>query len=244
MIVTSLLISGLILQLQSEEATASAKPTKTCDGQKYQLSKNDQAMIRLRIRHILDKDQQFRSYLSFGTTDEKEIQRLQKLGAREQLQAMSKGKGRLDPAVKEVLRQLQLKNDRENYDEFRALVRQHGYPSPERIGVKHDQLFVLLLHPPVPLEEVESHTQEFCELLLPEVRAGRFDAARYATFVDNMRGKILRQPQLYGTNQQFDAKTGKVLPPRIGSLEESNEARKQLGLPPLKPGEYRLVSTK
>lgn len=34
-------------------------------------------------------------------------------------------------------------------------------------------------------------------------------------FYENITGKILKQPQLYGTNQQFNAKAKKVMPPDI-----------------------------
>jgi len=69
-------------------------------------------------------------------------------------------------------------------------------------------------------------------------------AKTYASFIDNMLGKILRKPQLYGTNGQFDPETNTVMPPMISDVEESNSARKLIGLPPLKEGEYRTNSQK
>ncbi|MFK7821833.1 MAG: hypothetical protein AB8G99_24250 [Planctomycetaceae bacterium] len=208
------------------------------------LSKTDQRIIRSRIDQILERDQQFRSYLSFGTTDDAEIERLNQLDTKAMLVEMASKKRQLSPEVQSLLQQLQLKNDKQNYADFYDIVREHGYPSPKRIGVKHDRLFVLLLHPPCPAEEIEDHIDHMSKLLLPEVQSGRMKGKMFATFVDNMRGKILRQPQLYGTNQQFDRKTGTILPPVIVDLDKTNIAREELGMPALKPGEYRLAESK
>ena len=99
-----------------------------------QLSETDRRIINQRISRILEKDQQFRSYLSFGTTDDEKIAEISKLDAQGQLKAMSENRKSLSEEVKPLLDQLQLKNDRENYAEFFEIVKQYGYPSPERLG--------------------------------------------------------------------------------------------------------------
>ncbi len=208
----------------------------------FELTDADREILLARIDHIMDKDQQFRSYLSFETTDDEKIARLSQLDAKAQLQAMAECKGRLSAEIKSLLQQLQLKNDMENRRELVEIIKQYGYPSPARLGTKGDRLFTLLLHPPVKLEQVEANTEAMCELLLPEVRAGRMPARYYAMFVDNMRAKILRQPQLYGTNQSYDPESKTILPPQIEDLELANQARREIGLPELKSGEYRLAA--
>ena len=208
-----------------------------------ELSEPDRTLLQLRVQHILEKDQQFRSYLSYGTTSEEKIAEIKKLGLKEQLKAMAESKSELSEETKSLLQQLQKKNDLENYEAFYEIVKKYGYPSPERIGVKSDQLFVLLLHPPVDLDAIDKHVEFMSELLLPEVSAGRLKPQLYATFIDNMRGKIQRRPQLYGTNQQYDRASGKVLPPLIADIEKTNSARLKLGLPELKQGEFRLASS-
>jgi hypothetical protein len=207
-----------------------------------ELTEHEQELLALRIDLILQKDQQFRSYLSFGTMNEEEIKRVNRLDAQGQLQAMADKKSELSSEIKALLNQLQKKNDIENYAEFYDIVRTYGYPSPERLGRSEDRLFVLLLHPPVEQRQINAHTRELCKLLLPEVKAGRMEPKSYALFVDNMRGKIQRRPQLYGTNQQFDQATGTILPPQIEDVQKSNRARREIGLPELKEGEYRLAS--
>ena len=188
------------------------------------------------------KDQQFRGYLSHGTTDDEKIAQFDKLSETEQMKAVfAKDKDKLPEETRKLLFQFQRKNDKENLAEFISIVKEFGYPSAKRIGAKKSRVQILLLHPPVEFDEIESHTEKMCKLLLPEVKAGRMEPKTYAAFVDNQRGKILRLPQLYGTNKQFNRAAGKILPPIIEDLEASNRARREIGMPELKEGEYRLL---
>ncbi len=213
-------------------------------GDTQTISETDKKILIARIDRIMEKDQQFRSYLSFGTIDETKISEINQLDSKGQLEAMSKSKGALSEEAKGLLGELQRRNDRDNHAEFREIVAQYGYPSPERLGLKSHGLFAILLHPPVELAEIESHSLEMQTLLRPEAMSGRLKPKLYALFVDNMRAKILRLPQLYGTNQQFDPSSGKVLPPMIEDIQKANAARREIGMPELKDGEYRLAESK
>lgn len=224
-----------IQETSPKTATESSEP-------KSELSETDKRIIRLRIEMIMFKDQQFRDYLAYGTTDDEKISQFDKLSESEQMKWLfAKDKEKLPEETRKLLHQLQRKNDKENLAEFISIVKEFGYPSDKRIGLEQGRVFALLLHPPVDRDEVEAHTREMCKLLLPEVKAGRMEAKTYAVFVDNQRGKILRLPQLYGTNKQFNRATGKILPPIIEDLEASNRARREIGMPELKEGEYRLL---
>lgn len=208
------------------------------------LDANAKQQIIQRIAWIGERDQQFRGYLAYGTTDEAKIAAIKKMSADEQLAAMSKGRDGLSEEVKSLLRQLQRTNDQKNLEEFISIINEFGYPSPERIGQKTDKLFALLLHPAVDVDEIEQHIAMLSELLLPEVKAGRMRPRSFAMFVDNMHGKILQRGQVYGTNETFDRATRKILPPPIESLEKANRARREIGMPALKEGEYRIFQSK
>ncbi len=231
------------LNAQNEKAGEQSETTST-SAIKTDLTDHDKQLLKLRLQHLFEKDQQFRSYSSYGTTDDSEIQRLKKLSLREQFAAMAKNRKKLSFEIKQLLQKLQRKNDRENLNEFIALVKKYGYPSPERVGTDFDRCLVLLLHPPVAKDQIENHTAKMCQLLKPEVLAGRMKPRSYAMFVDNMRGKILRKPQLYGTNKSFNPKTGKIEPPLIRDIAETNQARREIGLPILEDGEYRIGNEK
>lgn len=200
------------------------------------------ALLELRVRRILEKDQQFRGYLTYETTDDAEITRYATMEIRDAVAAIAKNRGRMSGDVKALLQQLQQKNDRENLADFISIVRQHGYPSPERIGLNtDDELFAMLLHPPVEPDQIDSHLEQMSALLLPEVQAGRMKPQLFATFVDNLLAKILGRPQRFGTNSSFDPETNSIAPPGIVDLAATNQARRAIGLPELKDGEYRLV---
>lgn len=230
------LTGGLLLlsapaSAQSERATSSG----------MHLTEHQRDLLRLRIERIMARDRQFRSMLSYGTTDLEEIERLAALPLEEVMAAMSDDTRKLSPEIRQLLVRLQRHNDRENLAELEAIVREYGYPSEERLGMENVGLITVLLHPPVPTEEVESHLHRMSALLLPEVQAGRMAARQYAMFVDNMLAKILRRPQRYGTNQEFDPATRQILPPEIADLEQANAARRAIGMPELQDGEYRLA---
>ena len=104
--------------------------------------------------------------------------------------------------------------------------------------MEEDVLFAILLHPPLEIAP-EKFLDEMKEILLPEVMKKRMEAESYALFVDNIKVKILKEPQLYGTNKPFDPTTMSMGLPEIESIEKTNKARKTIGLAPLKDGEYR-----
>ena len=230
----------ITLCFQASSYLMAQRTTEANASPKSELSETDQRIIRQRLEAMFDKDQQFRNHLSFGTIDDEKIAEYEKLEVAEQFKAMRENKDKLSKEVRETLWEFQRKNDRENLTELASIIEEFGYPGPHRIGAERDRVFALLLHPPVSRDEVEGHTKEWCKLLLPEVKAGRMEAKSYATYVDNMRAKILHLPQLYGTNKQFDRGTGKVRPGLIEDLEATNRARRDIGMPELKEGEYLL----
>ncbi len=197
-------------------------------------------LLRVRVEHLLEKDQQFRSYLTYGTLSDSLIKEINQMGIEEQLKIMSSRESDLSDEQESLLRELQLKNDLENYEALRQVISDYGYPSPKRLGTEGDKVLALLLHPPFDQDECEDYLETMSNLLKPEVLAGRMPPKSYALFVDNILGKILRREQLFGTNKVFDSKTQQVLPPIIEDLDKTNEARREIGLAPLGEGEYRL----
>lgn len=218
---------------------AAAKPArKTATGK---FTPTDRALVLQKIDTIAYLDQQFRRYTANGTLDEEVLARVSKMELRELLAFKRSHKNELTKEQRELMWELQRRNDRRNHEAFVALVESYGYPSPQRLGIKRDRLYPVLLHPPCRREEVPAHIIAMRELLEPEVLAGNMTPRSFATFVDNMYAKILRKPQIYGTNKAFDFKTRKELPPIIENLEETNRARRKIGLAELGEGEYRLA---
>lgn len=206
-----------------------------------ELQEVERELLGLRVAHMMERDQAFRTYLVYETLDDGEVERLSKLELPALMEAMKERRGKFSVEVKQVLNQLQAKHDRRNHEELVEIIKEYGYPSRERLGEGAEEVFSLLLHPPVELAKIEAYLAEMTDLLKPEVRAGRMEAKQFAIFVDNILGKILQRPQRYGTNQVFNAKTRSIDPPEIADLEEANRARREIGLAELKEGEYRVV---
>lgn len=210
----------------------------------YLISEPDKIKIISEIEDIAQSDQKYRRIISLGTFDKKTIERNKELSETASLEdylAFKKTvKKTLTKAQEDSLWNLQHKLDFENYMKFKSLVHLYGYPSEDRLGVKADNLFTILLHPPIEIEP-KKYLNEMSKFLLLEVRSNRMPAKLYATFYDNIKAKILKEPQLYGTNQTFNPKTMSIGNPIISDIKKTNNARKKIGLRKLKEGEYEIL---
>ena len=190
-----------------------------------------------------EADQRYRSYLTYETLDDQLIAKIDSLMEADGIEAgfayVHSLNLSLPEASKDSIHELQHQLDFQNHLMMRGIWEIYGY-IPEELVSEHNYIQLLLLVHPQKNWDIPSYHTAYAELLLPEVKAGRMPAKTYALFYDNILGKILRKPQLYGTNEMYSREQGKVLPPLIGDLEEANQAREELGLPQLKEGEYRL----
>ncbi|MEO0896641.1 MAG: hypothetical protein AAFY71_09600 [Bacteroidota bacterium] len=216
--------------------------------QSYDLKRVVEADEAERLKMIVDeiaqKDQLYRSYLQRGTTDDAVLARIDSVYEEAGFEAMMAYERslnlELDPSVRDSLWKLQQMEDLGNHMKLRGIFDAYGYLPEEMLGKNFTMQMVVLLHPPADWN-IDQYLEEYSELLIKEVKAGRMPAKAYATFFDNIRIKILGEPQLYGTNQVYSRSQGKVLPPEIVDLEKSNAARMAIGLEPLTEGEYRLM---
>ena len=227
--------------LKSEQSSSAPGPQAT---DRLPLPESRAKLLRHRLREIAERDQLFRRYSSLATLDDELVDRVSKMGMKDYIEFHRKHKGELSETEVKLLRKLQRKFDLKNHDEFVSIVREFGYPTPSYVGLERDVVFPILLHPPFPRDHIEKHMDEMTGLLLPEVEKGHMPAQSYAMFIDNMLAKILRRPQLYGTNQSFNPQTKEVGPAKIVNLATTNAARTKIGLEPLKEGEYVIADPK
>lgn len=212
--------------------------------QKTKLSPFEIKELKEKVSRIQKRDQMYRRVISLGTLDSSIIAKdaeMRKTDKVEEYFAFTKSvKKTLTKKQIDSLWKLQHKLDFDNYVNFKSIINQYGYPSPNRLNIKTDRLFQILLHPPTQLP-VEEYLSEMQQLLLPEVKANRMKAKFYALFVDDIKVKILKEPQLYGTVKHFNRKTMQISPPKISNITRTNKARKEIGLPELKDNEYILI---
>lgn len=211
--------------------------------QKYDLDSLQKIEILKQIEEIYEKDQLYRSIISLGNDDPNIIKKDKELSQTASLEvyiAFKKGVEKtLSESQIDSLWKLQHVYDFENYKAFIDLLNNYGYPSSERLSVKEDKLFLVLLHPPVEIEP-DVYLKNMAEVLKPEVLEGRMEAKLFATFYDNIKAKILKEPQLYGTNKSFDPSTMQMASPSIQNIDSTNKARLEIGLPALEKGEFQI----
>jgi len=214
---------------------------------KKEISENEITYIQGIFNNISITDQKYRGYLTHETTDDQIIAKIDSLlnnvGVEEGLMYAKSLNLSLSQEVKDSLIVLQNQIDLQNHMIIRGIWDTYGFIPKSIIEEKNYVQHLLLLHPPGEWD-VRKFQQEYATMLIEEVKVGRMPAKSYASFYDNMLAKILREPQLYGTNEQFDPEQGIILPPIIKDLEEANEARVAIGLPELKEGEYRLTEVR
>lgn len=208
-----------------------------------QLTETQKQELSLQIVEMSERDSKYRSIVSLGTLNEEIIERdkeFRKTASLEDYLVFLKSvKKDIAKSQIDSLWALQHALDYENYLKIKTLITQFGYPSSERVGTKGDKLFPILLHPPIEIP-AQTYLNEMSKILLPEVKANRMDAISFAMFYDNIKTKILKEPQLYGTNKPFHQTKGIMGLPVISDIKKTNKARVKIGLKELNKGEYEL----
>ncbi len=187
------------------------------------------------LDEIAKTDRQYRTALSWGTTDLKELARLETLDddahmvewARRNQEGIS-----LEPDIEKDLWEKQTAIDRKNTKTLMDLVKVNGWPTKARLGDDFADPIPILIH----MQEDDA------KWVLPELRlevdSGRMEPKPYAMIFDRKQQHD-GQPQLYGLMQAFDSKTQSILPPAIVDIDATNKARGEIGMEPLK--EYRIT---
>ncbi|MEM1268729.1 MAG: DUF6624 domain-containing protein [Bacteroidota bacterium] len=196
--------------------------------------------LRIEVREMLAADKRVRAMAKYGTFSpckaDEMLAALDTLTIEgylaESQRLEAEAAERLSDAEKAVLLERQWATDEANIARLREIVEVHGWPDSTRIGGQSNPFIILMHTPPDTLDAM-------LPALRAEVDAGHMPATQYARAVDKQR-KINGQLQLYGTGPEFDPETRSVQPPKIASIEETNAARAEIGLPPLE--EYRLAS--
>lgn len=200
------------------------------------LSETEIQRLSLLLEHIAERDQQCRSFLHYQTLDQELINEIELVFEEQGIEAgfrYQQAKNLQLPATQvDSLWKVQHQLDLENHLLLRGLWTQYGFLPDSLTGDFAYVQTIVLLHPPVDWE-VETYLREYQSFLIKEVEAGRMPPIKYAQFVDNIRAKILKWPQIYGTNQVFNPATAKVEAPIMEDLEACNQARSAIGLPPL-----------
>ncbi|MHA7814187.1 MAG: DUF6624 domain-containing protein [Phycisphaerales bacterium] len=220
-----LAISILLFTIGAAEPADPGAADPGCDPQAY----------REVVEEIIRTDQQYRTAISWGTTDEAELARLEALPDDEQMEEhvrRSREGIKLKSELEKKLWAKQIAIDRANTRSLMDWVRACGWPSEELLGEGTPSMVPVLIH--MQMEDAEW----VLPVLREEVLAGRMPPRPYAMIFDRKQhheGK----PQIYGMTQAYDSKTRTVLPPAIVDLDATNAARAEIGMDPIE--EYRIT---
>lgn len=190
---------------------------------------------RVAVAEINRTDQQYRTAISWGTTDEAELARLKALPDDENMEESfrrSREGIKLEPELEKELWAKQIAIDRANTQTLMDWVQACGWPSEELLGEDTPSMVPVLIH--MQMEDAEW----VLPVLREEVLAGRMPPRPYAMIFDRKQhheGK----PQIYGMTQAFDSATRTVLPPAIVDLDATNAARAEIGMDPIEA--YRIT---
>lgn len=205
---------------------------KQDDVVKGQLTDSIKRALITELNEMKANDQKNRSYISLGTFNENLIDSVNKLSIKDLISFKQSYRSEISKAQEDSLWSIQNKIDLNNTNRLYDIIKQYGWVNKTMLDSVVDPM-IFLFH--TPMETID----KMQALLLEEVNAKRLEPIKYATYVDNMRKKAYGKNQLYGTGDEFDPKTNKIVPPFIEDVENTNLERIKIGLAKLKKGEYR-----
>ena len=202
---------------------------------KIHLTDSVKKTLIVEFKQMINNDQKNRSYISYGSFNQKLIDSIKKLSTEEYISFMRSNTSNLTKKQEDSLWVIQHEIDLKNTNRLYELTKKYGWLSKTKLDSIIDPM-ILLFHTP------EETIEKMQEILFKEVNAKRMAPIKFATYVDNMRKKAFGKNQLYGTGKEFDPKTNTVAPPLIENIDSTNMERKKIGLPILKKGEYRIYT--
>ncbi len=186
------------------------------------LNKARKDSIRHEITRMIADDQRYRWMIMFGELDDTRIAAMRQWDETAQWKRIKdamKDRVGISRAQKDSLEQLQDRIDSANIVALTGIIRTYGYPKKY---VQDGDVALMLLHTPLSL--IDSN---FFPMLMAEVKNGNMPGIEYAEVFDKIQ-LVRRQPELYFVMEHKDKPTSPA------DLDATNNARKELGLPPLK----------
>jgi hypothetical protein len=174
------------------------------------------------------------SFLQIGTIREALVDSVEKLSSPQYREFIKQFKPEITEDQRQDLIKQQEEIKFENSLKLIELIENYGWPSAESLKGATDPMIFVAASPKETFPKLQ-------EVLLTEVKNGRFPAIDFAKFVDDARKNLLRMPNLYGTGFEFDPIKNAIVPPKIINIDSTNAARVEIGLPPLAEGKYRLI---
>lgn len=217
-----LLIGALVISCSNQE-----KRTK-----KQELTNEIKIELISEFKEMEKLDQLNRSFLQVGTLNQNLIDSVSNFPNQEYYAFISSHKSELSKSQQDSLWSIQDKIDFKNTNRLYSIIEKYGWPSKTKLDSMFSPMIFLFHTPKETIRKMQ-------DILFNEVKENRMEPYNYAMYVDNMRKKVFKMNQLYGTGDEFNPKTNSIDPPFIDSIDSTNIERIKIGLPELKEGEYR-----
>ncbi len=190
-------------------------------------SKSQRDSLRNELEAMLANDQKYRWMIMYGELDEKKLAEYKQMDEAQKFKRMTDvqdGKVGITQAQKDSLWRLQSPIDSRNFITVMAITKRFGFPNKY---IEPYKVSTMIQHSPQMMND------KIFNELMGEVDNGNLPGFEYANIYDTYRmGKHL--PPLYYTEEAFDEVAGESKDVIPANIDETNKARKAIGLKPLK----------
>ncbi len=191
------------------------------------INKTEKDSLRIVLDKMKEQDQRYRWQVMLAETDENKLDSLKNKISFEnrmkRLNDVAAGKIKLDSGINRLLRKEIERLDSLNFIKFYQITKKYGYPSYKRTG--STAVDVLTIH------FVDSvHFSLLFSLFENELKKGNMNSVDYAQWYDRSMLHVGKK-QLYGEyNKEY---------PCVENIEQTNIARKKIGLKKIKTNNCR-----
>ena len=182
-----------------------------------------QDSLRTELETMLAKDQQYRWMLMYGELDPQKLEEWKQKDEKAKWQRfrdVQKNKAGITQFQKDSIGKYQDENDSENMVKLTEIITRYGFPT----YIEAYKVTPILLH--APSSQLNG---EYLKMLKDEVLLGNMPALEYAVLYDEIQYR-LHLPELYYVNATFDETRGKGKIGIPANMDETNRARKEIGL--------------
>lgn len=168
-------------------------------------------------------DQRYRWMCQFGTLDQREVDSFKSLDDASKFKRMAQAGGNkvgISKYQKDSLGILQDKLDSLNFVKVMGIIYKYGYPRNEN---DRNRLSVIVMHNDSRIDTA------FLSTVKQEVFSGRLPAIDYAIWYDRFRS-VRHLPKLYYIADEYNEAHNSFAQEKPKNVEETNEAREEIGL--------------
>jgi hypothetical protein len=209
-------VTGMVMLLACLCSFAQSQPHT-------RLSHHQQDSLQSELETMLAKDQQYRWMLMYGELNPQKLEEWKHKDEKAKWQRfkdVQKNNAGISQFQKDSIGKYQDENDSGNIVKLTEIITRYGFPT----YIEDYKVTTILLH-----ASSAQVNDDYLKMLKEEVLLGNMSAMEYARLYDEVHYR-LHLPELYYVNETFDQATGKGKVAQPVNMDETNKARKEIGL--------------